>query len=72
MLFNSDNQEYQQLHDSIIDYLIFLRDEAKPDLDPTLIKAQYRFKEVKHNWFGFTAFGNGGRALGKDFALALH
>ena len=34
LLFNSDNPEYRQLHDSIIKYLIFLRDEAKPDLDP--------------------------------------
>lgn len=72
LLFNSENPEYKQLHDSIIKYLLFLRDEAKPDLDPALIKAWYRFKEVKQNWFGFTVFGNGGRALGKDFALALH
>jgi hypothetical protein len=72
LLFNSDIPEYRQLHDSIIKYLVFLRDEAKPDLDPGLIKAWYRFKEVKQNWFGFTAFGNGGRALGKDFAQALH
>jgi hypothetical protein len=72
LLFNSDKPEYRQLHDGIIKYLIFLRDEAKPDLDPALIKAWYRFKEVKQNWFGFTAFGNGGHALGKVFADALH
>lgn len=72
LLFNSEKDEYKSLHDEIIKYLVFLRDEAKPGLDPGLIKAWYRFKEVKQNWLGYTLFGNGGRALGDDFATALH
>jgi hypothetical protein len=72
LLFNSDKQKYQALHEDIIKYLIFLRDQAKPDLNPGLIKAWYTFKEVRQNWFGFTQFGNGGSGLGKDFAIALH
>lgn len=72
LLFNSDDPAYQQLHEDIIKYLIFLRDEASPNLDKSLIKNWYRFKEVKQNWLGFTLFGNGGRALGNDFAQALH
>ncbi|WP_028267445.1 hypothetical protein [Arthrobacter sp. MA-N2] len=72
LLFNSERDEYQKLHEQIIEYLVFLRDNARPDLDPGLIKAWYRFKEVKENWLGFTLFGNGGRALGDDFARALH
>ena len=72
LLFNSDNPEYQKLHEEIVEYLIFLRDEATPSLDPGLIKAWYRFKEVKQNWLGFTLFGNGGHALGDEFARALH
>src|SRR5258705_9628839 len=72
LLFNSDKQEYQALHEDIIKYLVFLRDQAKPDLNPGLIKAWYTFKEVRQNWFGFTQFGNGGSGLGKDFAIALH
>lgn len=72
LLFNSDKPDYQALHESIIEYLIFLRDEAKPDLSPGLIKAWYTFKEVRQNWLGFTQFGNGGSGLGKDFAVALH
>lgn len=72
LLFNSDNPEYRQLHDEIIKYLIFLREQAEPGLDPALIKNWYRFKEVKQNWFGYTQFGNGGHALGATFAKALH
>ncbi|MGW4842770.1 hypothetical protein [Nocardia brasiliensis] len=72
LLFNSQKEEYQRLHEDIITYLEFLRDEASTDLDPGLIKAWYRFKEVKQNWLGFTQFGNDGRALGDKFARTLH
>jgi len=72
LLFNSNKALYRQLHNEIIKYLKFLRDEARPDLDPHLVRAWYRFKEVKQNWLGFTQFGNGGHALGQDFATALH
>jgi hypothetical protein len=72
LLFNSEKAEYQDLHEGIIKYLIFLRDQATPDLNPGLIKAWYRFKEVRQNWLGFTEFGNGGSGLGNDFAVALH
>jgi hypothetical protein len=72
LLFNSEKPEYQALHEEIINYLIFLRDEAKPGLDLGLIKAWYTFKEVRQNWLGYTQFGNGGSGLGKEFAIALH
>lgn len=72
LLFSSDNPTYQALHQDILKYLRFLRDEAAPDLDPGLIDAWYCFKEVKQNWFGYTLFGNGGQGLGKEFAEALH
>ena len=73
LLFNSGDPVYQQLHQQILDYLLFLRDRAgEQDLDPKLIDTWYRFKEVKQNWLGFTLFGNGGAGLGKDFARALH
>jgi len=72
LLFNSDKPEYRQLHEDIVNYLKFLRDEADPDLDPGLVRAWYRFKEVKQNWLGYTQFGNGGHALGHDFATALN
>jgi hypothetical protein len=72
LLFNSDKPEYQTLHDEILKYLLFLRDEAVDDLNPALISSWYRFKEVKQNWLGYTLFGNGGSGLGSDFAIALH
>ncbi|QVI27285.1 hypothetical protein MN2019_24265 [Mycolicibacterium neoaurum] len=72
LLFNSDKAEYQELHEDIIKYLKFLRDEASPDLSDGLIKSWYTFKEVKQNWLGFTEFGNNGSGLGMVFARALH
>lgn len=72
LLFNSEKPEYQELHQGIIKYLLFLRDRASADLDPGLIAAWYRFKEVKQNWLGFTLLGNGGHALGSQFATALN
>jgi hypothetical protein len=72
LLFNSANPTYQELHEDILRYLRFLRDNARPDLDPNLIDNWYRFKEVRQNWLGFTQFGNGGQGLGRDFAVALH
>ncbi len=72
LLFNSRKTKYQALHAEIIKYLRFLRDKASQTQDPGLLAAWYRFPEVKQNWFGFTLFGNQGRALGRDFAQALN
>lgn len=72
LLFNSEKQEYQDLHVEILKYLKFLRTKATLQLDPNLINNLYRFKEVKQNWFGFTLLGNGGSGLGKGFAISLH
>ncbi|TDW91118.1 hypothetical protein [Kribbella sp. VKM Ac-2566] len=72
LLFNSENDEYQALHDQIIDYLRFLKSRATGDLDPKLIDNWYRFKEVEQNWLGFTADGNRGHGLGSGFARSLH
>lgn len=73
LLFNSKNSEYQALHRSIIDYLIFLKGKALAGVvDKHLLKAWYCFPEVKQTWLGFSALGNDGRGLGMDFARALH
>ena len=51
LLFNSSKPTYEQLHEQIIEYLLFLRDRAaEEELDPGLIDAWYRFKEVRQNW----------------------
>ena len=73
LLFNSKKSEYQRLHQGIIQYLTFLRDKsAQGSLDQGLLKAWYRFPEVRQNWFGFTVSGNSGSGLGTAFAEALH
>jgi hypothetical protein len=72
LLFNSPKPEYQELHEEIIRYLRFLKSKAEAQLSPGLIANLYSFKEVKQNWLGFTLLGNGGHALGRDFAHALH
>ncbi|MGO7210268.1 hypothetical protein ACCS75_04080 [Rhizobium ruizarguesonis] len=73
LLFHSAKPEYRQLHDAMIDYLIFLRDKAKAgSVSDGLLRSWYCFPEVKQNWLGFSISGNGGTGLGIDFAKALH
>jgi hypothetical protein len=60
LLFHSDKAEYNELHDKIIDYLVFLRDRAHiAEANDGLLRAWYCFKEAKQNWLGFSESGNG-------------
>lgn len=73
LLFHSEKQEYQDLHESIIEYLVFLRDRAADShVSDGMLRNWYCFPEVKQNWFGFSMVGNGGSGLGMDFARSLH
>jgi hypothetical protein len=73
LLFNSENQEYQQLHNEIINYLKFLRTKSiSGNLDDGLINSWYRFPEIKQTWLGFAVTTNRGSGLGKKFADALN
>ena len=73
LIFNSPDPTYQELHERIVRYLLFLHQKAHTgDLSDGLIKAWYRFPEIRENWLGFSATGNEGRGLGKKFAGALH
>lgn len=72
LLFHNKKEDYQQLHRDILRYIIFLRDEVAAGRgDEDLIKAWFRFPEVKQNWLGFSMIGNNGTGLGRDFAKAL-
>jgi len=72
LLFSSDRSEYQDLHESMIRYLRFLRDKSESGMvSAPLIQAWYCFPEVQQNWLGFCRSGNTGRGLGKKFATAL-
>src|SRR5215210_4879327 len=69
LLFNNPDPAYQQLHNNIIRYLLFLRDQAGAgDLHRGLLRAWYQFGEVKQTWLGFSRAGNRGSGLGEDFA----
>jgi hypothetical protein len=73
LLFDSSKPEYQELHQRIIRYLIFLRDKSLAGpVHPALLRAGYCFPEVKQTWLGFSRVGNSGSGLGYDFAAALH
>ena len=74
LLFNSEKEEYQKIHQNIIQYLLFLQEQAEkyPSPPAGMLTAWYRFSEIKQNWLGFSLDGNSGRGLGNDFANNLH
>tara|TARA_R110000868_G_scaffold73822_4_gene213701 strand:+ start:4439 stop:5962 length:1524 start_codon:yes stop_codon:yes gene_type:complete len=73
LLFHSEKSEYVELHQQIIEYLVFLRDRAAEGyVDEGQLRNWYCFPEVKQNWLGFAKSGNGGIGLGIDFARNLH
>lgn len=73
LLFNSDKDEYLQLHKSIIEYVKFLANVSKEGpINDGLIKHWFYFPEVKQNWLGFSKVGNNGSGLGNSFAKSLN
>lgn len=74
LLFNSDKIAFQEIHNSIIKYLMFLQRQAeqKPILSRGMMQAWYMFPEVKQTWLGFSEKGNSGQGLGVQFAQNLH
>ena len=76
LLFNSKKPEYQKLHNEIVKYLIFLKDQARMSLDDESLKrhlkSYYIFPEVKECWLGFSKNGNEGAGLNIDFATTLY
>lgn len=73
-LYASDKPEYQDLHESIIRYLCFLRDycQANRTLDSGKMQEYFCFPEVRNLYMGFSETGNKGRGLGPEFARLLH
>lgn len=71
LLFNSSNPKYQALHEEMIKYMIFLKNQSAGVLPKGLLKSWFFFPEVKQNWMGFSKSGNNGRGLGADFAASL-
>lgn len=72
LLFGSKKEEYQELHNSILNYLTFLKKKAEDgNIDKAQVKSWYLFPEVKQNWFGYSKVGNGGSGLGEKFGTAM-
>lgn len=73
LLFNSDKSKYQELHEEIIKYMIFLKEMSlEGSIKKSLLSAWFTFPEVKQNWLGFSLKGNNGRGLGMKFAKELN
>jgi hypothetical protein len=77
LLFGSKKEEYQNLHQSIIKYLTFLKEKAERGVTHNYqIQSWYIFPEIKQNWLGYSKIGNSGRGLnmkfGKAFSSSIH
>lgn len=72
LLFGSDKEDYKELHEEIISYLVFLKNKSEEGIDnKAQIKSWYLFPEVKQNWFGYSKIGNSGSGLGMKFGKAF-
>src|SRR5437899_249691 len=61
LLYTSEKKDYRLLHDQMIVYLRFLRDQAvQGSVDEGLLRSWYMFPEVKQLWLGFSLKGNCG------------
>lgn len=65
LLFDSEDEYFQALHEEIIRYVTFLRDvSVDPTISRGLLDHWFRFPEVSQNWLGFSKTGNKGSGLG--------
>ena len=73
LIFNSKRDDYQNLHQSIVKYLTFIKEKSvNKNINRGSLLSWYRFKEVKQNWLGYSSEGNKGHALGNKFAQSLN
>ena len=74
LLFNSHNPEFQEIHDEMIKYLYFLKDQVQitSSLSKGMKDAWFNFPEVKQTWLGFSTSGNAGKGMGGSFAEGLY
>ncbi len=72
LIFNSEKEEYKELHESIIRYFHFLYKKASEGLIRKDISAWFEFNEVPNNWLGYATSGNKGAALGKQYGQFLY
>lgn len=69
LLYASDKTEYRELHQSILNYLAFIKRNASvAQKNDGLLRHWFVFSEVKQNWLGYSKTGNAGRGLNIHFA----
>lgn len=71
LIFTSKKSKYKKLHKDIINYFLFLKEEATNGITDSKLKAYFKFSEIPNNWLGFSKSGNKGTGLGMDFAKYL-
>ena len=72
LIFNSEKNEYKELHKKIVKYFHFLYKKAEQGLSTKELGAWFEFNEVPNNWLGYSMSGNKGAALGKRYAKFLY
>ena len=62
LLFNSRDRDFQQIHQEMIRYLLFLQKKSEEHgvLSSGMRRAWFTFSEVKQTWLGFSLSGNAG------------
>lgn len=68
LLFNSDKQEYRELHDFIISYFEHIFNKIKNGATFEEVLHLLQFHEIPNNWLGVSQKNNHGAALGKEFS----
>jgi len=69
LLFASKKPEYKILHKKVVEHLLILKEYATAYNGLDVNVNLFRFPEIKQNWLGLSKYGNGGKGLGKKFAL---
>lgn len=69
LLFASEKEEYKLLHKHVVDHLLLLKQYATENNGKDVDIRLFKFPEIKQNWLGLSKYGNGGKGLGKKFAL---
>lgn len=69
LLFASKKPEYKVLHKKVVEHLLILKEYATVNNGLDVNINLFRFPEIKQNWLGLAKYGNGGKGLGKKFAI---
>uniref|UniRef100_UPI004048C814 hypothetical protein n=1 Tax=Mariniflexile sp. TaxID=1979402 RepID=UPI004048C814 len=69
LLFASKKPEYKLLHKKVVEHLLILKEYATINNGTDVNINLFKFPEIKQNWLGLSKYGNGGKGLGKKFAV---